>query len=587
MKYFLAVSDLLQTIDFTAERILYIEDGCIKEKNADAALILDKSLKSSEEVQKAFEETDIVYEAVLESISKALNNFHHINFNKEVWRILLFEWLGYYIEAMYHKLINVNRALEYGEIYSNSMDQRSYQHPFFWRGFWMWALRKDSYNFQLYSNVLQFKGIEIKENISVNEPVKGIITKHRKKTKDRIRSMLRKTVNRLSCKAETLIVNPHNFGFTIKHLLMLVIRSRLKIGFFYPEEIEIRTTDYDKSIREKINVRSESNYDCELKKLVSAYVMQDMPIIFVEGFKEAWESVRNFQCKNIISAEDYSEDCRVSILMAATRNRKGKIYLIQIGGDADIPLGRSEALLDARIADVLYSGGWKNKKYPCIIGKLTNPRYWKAKKAVKNCYKKYDIMYVGTAVPAYRLVLGLGSSLWPREYLNDNIELIAHLVEDRDYKMKVRFLSFNEGWRMEERLRRRLKEGGREKRVALDDCTKRLIDTVQDCKLCIVSSIETVWAEMLVMGIPVLFFIPEYLEYYSEEGWKLVDKLKAAGIYFHSYQEIIQCLDNINDLGKWWQEKDAVIHEIRNQYCWCAENPPKEWMDEFVRVSKE
>lgn len=603
MDFFLAVSSMHQAIDEKANKILYIEDGCLKDRrDSDRYLVVKKPLENAREVLEAIWETDKIQEDILEILTNALNDIHKRTYRKEVWRIILTPWLEYYIEAMYNRLINVNEALKYGQIYSYALDEKVYKPNFFWEDFWLRALCDEKYNFQLYSNVLRFKGVDIKKNVVLDEAKDGSIAKHQrllekvihlsfKETvlmlcqriecviKKNIVWLVRKVNNLLSYKVETIIINPQNFGFGIKELFNIKIKSKFKIGFYYTNATKIKKNLYEKKKRDSILINNKED-DSELKKMLLSYIRQDIPIIFLEGLDRGIGSIKRFQCKKLISADD-CVNYEATLLMAMTKNRHGKIYIIQLGGDADILQGKPESFMDARIADVLYSGGWHNNGLSCEMRKITNPRYWKAKNAVKKIEKKYDIMYVGTATSSYRLLLSNPAFLVSKEYVNDSIELVAHLAEDREYKVKARFFNFETGWHLNERLQERCKS------VKLDDYSKRFIDTVQECKLCVVDAFGTPWAEALVMNIPLIIVIPKYLEYFSEHGWRLVEKLRKIGIYYNSYTEVIECLDQIDNINHWWENKQQDIQQIRDQYCWCAEDPKKEWLKEFIKISKE
>ena len=103
-------------------------------------------------------------------------------------------------------------------------------------------------------------------------------------------------------------------------------------------------------------------------------------------------------------------------------------------------------------------------------------------------------------------------------------------------------------------------------------------------------SFGTPWAETLAMNIPLIIIIPEYMGFFSEEGWCLVDKLKQIGVFHDSYDAAAKYIQRIiKDIDSWWKndERQKIIHQVKEEYVWCAENAKKEWMDEFVRVSKE
>jgi putative transferase (TIGR04331 family) len=162
-----------------------------------------------------------------------------------------------------------------------------------------------------------------------------------------------------------------------------------------------------------------------------------------------------------------------------------------------------------------------------------------------------------------------------------SIDLLEHLAKDTKYSVKARFYPLDNGWNLEKRLMKKTNK------IRIDDYSKTFIDTAQESKIVIVDAISTSWAETLAMNIPLLIVIPKFLDIYSEHGTELFNKLKSIGLYYNSYEEVVDTLNKIDDIDAWWATKQDTLNLIRKKYCWCADNPKKEWIDEFIKISKE
>ncbi len=576
MKKFLALTSIEEAIDPAAEEIVYIENGCLKKQEDMADFdYVDRPFKTNDELAIHIKKAGEEYKIILKQLSLALNNIHGESLSTEAWDEILHMWLPYYIEAMYSKYLHLKKAIaDNVELYTNILAESSFIHPYFAQGFWMWSLKREDYNFQLYSHVAQFLGIEIKKRVEIRNdyPSQTI----RKESKHRYKK--EKFLNVLGKRAETIIICPDHYNFNLFELLTIIIKSRFRIGVFYPNVIEVELKEFDGKYREGLKIPKEDN-DSEFVKMIKDYIFTDIPTMYLEGFQESMEVLRSYRCSKIISTEDYCIHL-AAILMGKTKNAMGKIYFIPVGGDGNIWQGRSEARADSEVADVLYTTGWRDKDFECELRRITNPRYWRAKKSIRNVEKRYDILYLASITCAYCTVLSNMNSIFTKEYIEDSLSFVDHLAKD-ELRVKIR-LFLETGWNLPNRIKGE---------VEIDNWSSiRFIDMVQECRLCIVDSFGTAWAEVLAMRIPLIMVIPEYMEFFTDKGWELINKLKSIGMYYNNYQEAEMYIkNNIENIELWWNDKlrQGVVEQICEEYVWCADNAKKEWIKEFINIAKE
>lgn len=575
MKTFLALTSLEEAIDYIADDIVYIENGCLKKKEvSEKYKCLDRPFRTREEVLVRIQESSEVYEKILMELSVKLNEIHGLNLSIEAWRPILHMWLPYYVEEMYIKYLHVQKAMvDYTCLYTNILDEDSFIHPFYGYGSWIWSLKREDYNFQLYSHVAQFMQLEVKNKINLKQGVSSTKVPEKAGSRERF-------FNALGQRAKTIIINPDQFGFSVAELWKIIIKSNFKIGFFFSESMGVVPKEYDADFRENLKLSCRAD-DSEFVRLIKTYVFADIPTMYLEGFAESYALLNKYRCEKIISTEEYPFHM-AALLMGKTKKDGGKLYTVPIGGDGNVWQGVPEARMDALISDVLYTTGWTDNSYNCELRKITNPRYWRARQNVKQEEKKCDILYLASATFAYCTIMSNVNGIYSKEFMDDNISLIRSLVSN-NLRIRARFFAYT-GWNLSDRIR------ALGKNAEIDDYGRKFIETVLESKLCVMDSFGTAWAEALAMNIPFIIIIPKYMEFFTEAGWKLVHRLQRIGMYFNDHQEAKKhILSIIDDVESWWldSERQKVIAQIGQEYAWCAKDAKKEWIDEFVNISRE
>ena len=94
MKTFLAVTSIEDAIDKEAEKVVYIEDGCLKKKKKTEGFeVVEKPFTTTEEISKHILIVKGEYEKILYELSIKLNEIHHKELSVKAWRVILCRWL--------------------------------------------------------------------------------------------------------------------------------------------------------------------------------------------------------------------------------------------------------------------------------------------------------------------------------------------------------------------------------------------------------------------------------------------------------------------------------------------------------------
>lgn len=576
MKYFFAMSALEESIDRQATAILYAEEGCQK-KTLDLSKyeILNNQYKTFEDTREAFNIVESAKENMIDILVPQLNAFHGTNISRKGWERILYFWLDYYIEAMYQKYIIVKQATQEYNIYTNVLSEESFMHPYYKNGFFRWCLGNDIYNFQLYSHVADFLGVEVKEKISIFP--KNQYYNLKKINSPRIFN--KKKIN-------TLVINPVHFGLNRRDQMDLYIRSLGKIKFYdwnneyIEDEADIRNLEYDKEKRSRLILEGKQNFS-EFEKLLLYSIPLDIPTVYVEAFNTILRKYKAINCiNNLFSVEDFSYYDTCSILLGT---KVDKLFNFLLGGDGNLNWGRNEAYLESKISDVMHTSGWKDKEMECEIRKWSNCRFLKCVKKRKKVRKQYDVLYCGTANYSYRFLMSAAQGVFPKEYIDNTIDLLDS-INKADLQCKARLFPFKTGWNVEEKIL------NRNANILIDDGSELFVDEIHKCKLCIVDSISTPWIEAILSDVPILIYIPKKFENFSGEGYKIIEQLRMSNILFDSLEVLLEyVVKNINCIEDWWNEpqRQQVIHEIKSQYGYCNKNYKKEIKKEMLTVARE
>lgn len=570
MKKFLAVTSLVEGIDLNAESILYIENVCLKNRELRKSdLLLKKSYSGINDIRRFSLEIDKTKRIIIALLTKKMNEIHQVNYSVRSWDRILFYWLDYYLETMFLKYNNVYLAQKKYKLYAYALDKRDYKHPFFRSGFFSWTQKREDYNFQLYTHVLEYMKVPIEKYVRLKEKTVNSM----QKSSGAIR--LHKDNDNLYT-AETLIINPEQYGFTEYEKNFLKVESRSRIGFLSLDEIDTPTYEYNESLRKKIQFDIINSYS-DFEKMILKYLFLDIPTIYLEGFERLNSLVKHINPKNVISAQDHNAWEKISFIIG---KNNCKLFTIQIGGDANVWWGRDEAYLESCFSDVLYTSGWINKEYSCLMKKLTNPRYAKAISDKNNSIeKKYDILYVGGVVFTYQFIISLMISLYAKEYQEKRVNFIKQLLKIKNIKTKIRPFELDEEW---------INSITKWNNVIIDNHNLRFTKEVQKTRLCIVDFIGTPWAEAFVLNIPTIIIIEESMMNFKSEELEVIILLKKAGILFSSYEEALTfIINNYQEIEKWWNDffRQNIINDIKNKYIWCATDYKQEWMYEFLTIA--
>lgn len=572
MKSFLSVTSLEWGNDTSADKIIYSEHGCVKHRKKERweEVFVDSNPEIYYNVKLINENIDKHEERLLPIIMMNLNELHHVDFNEKQWRCILSYWFDYYLDAMYQKYILIKGVIDKYDVYSFALSSDSFSHPSYNKGFFKWVLTNEEYNFQLYSHVLEFLKVEIREYVTnpLMDKKKYILDED-------------KEINQFGkIRTNTLILNPKDFSLNIIERQLLKLLSKRRIDFLEINSSNVPQVNYDVEYRKQLRMKMCGNEN-EFEKLILTYFFQDIPAVLLEGFQKMKKIVCGVFAEKVIHA-DVGDAYETAQMLLSTRCKR--VYSIPYGGDGNLHMGRNEAMLHSEITDVLYTTGWRNQ-YRAILKTITIPRLYRAEKKRKKVKKVYDILYIGGPVYAYRFTGVNRGSYASHLYSQDSIAFLNQLEKKKIHRnISARFFSGNSGWKLVEKMKEL------NPNIHIDYMENTMLEEVSKARLCVVDYVGTAWVEVLASNTPLVMIIPEYVDFLSEAGREIKKQLSEVGIWHSSYSDAIDYIcDMQTSLEEWWNvpTRQLAVKKVMSLHGHIAKNVKLEWYKEFLRISKE
>ncbi|MCI8507163.1 MAG: hypothetical protein HFJ06_01175 [Lachnospiraceae bacterium] len=590
-KAFLATTAMENCWDLNAEKMLLAEERCYSHKfdiNCDAIPIecVDREVFSHANLNQYNIEIESVHTHILNKIMNLLNDYHRVSFEFRTWDMMFYYWLDYYIEGIYIKYKRLEAAREKYDVYVYGLSKDDYRYPNFGSGYLVWANRDDLYAFQLYTEISQNMGIHIEKYLSFPE------NKERMKTKRGgfvAEKKVNHCINLFSKGAETIVINPDTYHFTFWDKAFVSFRSRGKTRFVYLKNVQPKHWEYDILLRKKLADQIQEKCDSEIERILCNMIFYDMPLCYLEGFNDVISYGKKYagmKTKHIVTAEDWHYSEGIKSYIALLRENGAQVCTLKTGGDANIHEGRSETSADVRISDVVYTSGWEMETEKCKLERLTSPRVVDYDRKKCRNEKDADILYAGSVVMGYGLIIGNVTSFLAEVYVRKTVWLLKKISQNDHLTIRVRMnrVMGENGWYIEKRINENTKDN-----VLIDNWEEGFHSAVKKSRLVIYDAFDSIWIEVFHLKVPFLVVGMKELEYYTKDGMDLIEVLTRTGIYHNDYEEASAYIENVvKDIEGWWEqpERKEALEYISHHFGHCAKVPKREWKQKFININK-
>jgi len=505
-----------------------------------------------------------LYEDLLDETIKNLNDFHHINWSKRSWRILIGPWLFFATCTLFDRWQSISNALNKHSITDGTFSNKNMEKltPFDHDEFGELS-KTDEWNYILYSSIfyhinntpikkiksnqiiaLEQKN-ELKNNILISKRLLGFIKKIVKSS--------------FVIKINSLLIKDN------KHFIYLpYIKSKLeefKLYFLLGDFplINNHNNKIKDQISTNVNSRSRINYSTKNKTDFEKYIRKTLPIItpviYIEGFKKLLDNVNknNFpkKVKKIYTSVGIWKDEIFKAWVAQKIADGTKLIIGQHGGDYGSAYFNIFENHEIKVSDAYLSWGWKdNDKI------IKAPATVMIKKSESRWDKNGKIVIVPAELGRYFTQLNMSHRFADRadQYYNRIVELIISLPKEIQNKIIVKLSPSDDerGNPMLSRLSNKFPE------IEVQN-TSNLEEVINNCRLSIHPHDGTTFLETMGNDQPSLLIDNEFIFPRRENAKPYYNKLFDVGISHSTIESASEMIIKIfTEVDSWWNKEKVV-----------------------------
>ena len=532
--------------------------------------------------QNDISEKDYRYlQDLLEIFSKkigfSLNKLHNLNFSDRYWNILILPWLMTYLTSQFSRwkilqealLINKNlKILKLKNLnFTPAKTTAEYLNL---------IKSSDEFNYFTFRNILTY----LKDTGQIN--LEEIIINDRKKNYDNVLPERNNLFLNIIENINLFLVKKNNIY--IEHNLFKK-KNFFKINFFL-KQIPIflfnrdfdnkilKSIKYDFNVRNNLKLKKDPNFnDDHLKLFLNQRILLDLPICFVEGYKDLKKSLEkiNFFPKLILSGFNHYHNERYKLWIAEIISQQKTKFLISSHGGGNQLKYSSCLQFEKKIADtklVWTKPREKNDKQMPPIKFIGN--HFKIKKRkylifIEEPSWKYPVRFEkGSSFKNYNLLKIIKKRLNKNVYddfiylpSTDSTDLekkaVKNLINDKYYEKNRVFHKFQ-----------------------------------KFSKITLCAFPETAFLESMLNGPTILVNDFKKKPIINDDMFNYI-QLEENKISFPTVEEAVEHINNIwNNVEQWW-EQDSIkklLEKFKHCLCKYDSNALKTWSN-FLIEKKE
>lgn len=536
---------------------------------------------------EAYQYASNIYEALLPRLADKLNEIHSCNHSLKYWRLLVGPFLFWYSQVVYNRFLYLQCAYEHHpDIITCGISNESYLTPMNTNEFACFAMTDDSWNLQLFSQlidlkfkkVIKYKKINWLDELKIRE---SHFNQNKYKLSTKIFLSLFELLNKLKRSQSIGILNSF---LSKKDLFKLLLQSKFKIIPVFPKVSLNRGQTLVKPIEQEninINMRKELvNIEPtnNLEEIILGTLLINMPTSFIETYKDEVNTSKKifpYNSKVILQEQIASYD-QYKYWMAEQVEKGAKLVSYQHGGCYGMQKASSAEFLECHVSDYFISWGWNFSKnvIPAPI-----PHALELFQANKSTEKKNDILWIATLYLRYCISI----HDWPitsEPYLNFQKRFFSSLDEEITSKLCMRLNpSFNN---LDE-----VKEKMPNLRIYSPNNRESFFEHLGRAKILVVDNPSTTFLYVLAFNIPTILFWDENHWIFRDQAKPYLELLRQVGIYHSTPESAAKKLNEIySDPYVWWNSD--TVQTAREEFChkFARTSPDylQEWQDLLLKL---
>lgn len=521
---------------------------------------------------------DKLYEQILSELSQHLNQIHGVKHSVRYWRIIVGRWLSYFIQIYYDRYQCILVAAESRKVTGTLIGKydRKQWVPRDHRVFQAWA-EIDEYNHYLYSRLIEstnripFNAVEIERDSS--EGMKSLSTNKRRLSV--LKTFLTYFI-KCGCKLvpdcfnQIVLVSP---PFKTCDLMKLQF-SLGQMPYLPPQDIISPDSDVDWDLRKNFYFTSSRD---EFEQLLSSIIKEQIPTVYVEGFKQMNEaSLRAYpkKPKVILNATAFNSNDAFKFWAAHNANRGTKLAGTQHGGHYGTGLWSSTEEHEVKIYDRYYSWGWKSQAKENI-----KPLpFVKFNTTIRNGLYRKDgrLLLVLMAMPRYSYYMYSVpvASTGILSYFDDQYCFVGSLTEENQKLLLVRLYVHDYGWSQIDRWSNEFTD------IECYSGNKTMTEQLSESRLFIGTYNATTYIETFAANYPsILFWNPNHWEL-RPSAEPYFTELRRVGILHDTPASAARKVNEIcDDPLSWWRQPE--IQEVKNEFCYQFARTSNNWLSRW------
>lgn len=587
---FLALTALEEFWDLS-QPILFLGDWCkLYNKKKPWENLETKKLDSLELEDSysfnAFNKTVQIYETILPVLSNWLNKIHGTKHSLRYWRIVIGQFLLWYIQVVNHRLIYLRTAQKlYPELNTIGMSSSSYLSPINTREFSFFASESDAWNLQLMTQIINYLKFDISikykdyswdQEIEQRKKLFGNYVPLSLKAKFKIKIIQQLTkLNKSNIIGISSLVQE----FSKMNFIYLIILSKFRI-LPLPQ---LRSVEQSAVTKNKINfsMRNEIPHlsvSDDFSRLILDTLKINMPLNFIEFYKqEAKESESCFPYAAKVIINGWMHDDRMKLCGANRAENGAKLIGVQHGGGYGAVKYCSHELLERKNTDLFISWGWEDKN-DVISAPSINvcERLSEAKSKQKQINKTNLILWAANEGTRYLTYIASDLNHTKTQYFDWQCRFVTALPPDilSDVEMRLRpFSKYADyiQYRMPTIKIRNPKEKG------------SFFDLLLSAKILVSDNLCSTFHYGLAYNIPTILFWDKNLWQIREEAKMYFNELHQVGIYHETPESAADMIKNISkNVDHWW--KSQPVQKARKRFCDRFARTSPDWLSQWARI---
>ncbi len=490
------------------------------------------------------------YEKILAQLSTELNKFHKVNYPVSSWRILIGPWLYHFIAILFERSSVLSFYFDkYDDLFCEipTFDNYSFV-PLDYSDFNQF-FESDEWNYFICSLLIKYMSpqscVEVFKTFS-RSPQSGRKVNRKFYSRFGIFILQKLSKARGFFKRKLILVE---CGLSLVETLTILLRLRCyPFSFYFRQRVERENVDLKK--RERIVL----NIDDEWLKPFSRILVNQIPIIYVEGFSslEALsDSIFPQKCSAVLTATGYFSNEPFKLWMAKKKASDTlQIGVTVHGAHHGAALFNGPGDLTEKIADQFFSWGWAEPWLPSvklsrILGENKKLRSSSDLKSI--LYAFYDASVYSSYVDAAPISSDLVN------FYSKGLTFLK-TISEKGYSghVTIRSKKNDLAWHLE----KVIGEIGPFKFSS--NQTERFDDAVKKSGLVISSYDSTTALEAITSNQPCILFIDERFWELSEKAKPIFAKLENCGVVISDPIALAEFVVQYSGSYRTWWDTDEV-----------------------------